>query len=172
VEHTTCVFWPFNEHNIFTFDDSLSFNHIKRYVFVPSWYPKNTQGMDLDSNLVLFSLGTCAKALQPKILKWDISGFLPLHVSWGVLESKALVGHWFLMYIAVFIASPQNSSFNAYVKIILLAHFSMYYWQFYNTILLWGIGCIVCRWIPHFAINASNFFNTNFPLLTHPQVLW
>ncbi len=37
--------------------------HIKQYAFVPSWYPKNTQGMDLDSNLVIFSSRTCTKAL-------------------------------------------------------------------------------------------------------------
>jgi hypothetical protein len=29
--------------------------HIKRYALVPSQYPKNTQGMDLDSNFLFFS---------------------------------------------------------------------------------------------------------------------
>jgi hypothetical protein len=47
----------------------LVFTHIKRYALVPSQYPKNTQGMDLDYNLLLFSLGMCANVLQPKTFK-------------------------------------------------------------------------------------------------------
>jgi hypothetical protein len=107
MEHTTYFFWPFNEPDISIFYDSLGFSiHIKRYVLEPSQYPKNTQGMDLDFNLVLFLSRACVKALQPKILKWYALGFLPLHASWGVLEPRALVGHWFLMYTNVFTTSP------------------------------------------------------------------
>jgi hypothetical protein len=40
-----------------------------QYALVPSQYPRNTQGMDLDSNLLLFSSGICANVLQPKTLK-------------------------------------------------------------------------------------------------------
>jgi hypothetical protein len=50
----------------------LVFTHIKQYALVPSQYPKNTWGMDLDFNLLLFSLRSCAYVLQLKILKWDI----------------------------------------------------------------------------------------------------
>ncbi len=102
---------------------------------------QNTQGMDLDSNLVLFSSRTCAKALQPKTLKWDTSGFMPLHAYWRVLESIAFVGHQFFMYTIVFTASPQNSSSNPCARIMFLAH-SMMVLLTRNTVLLWGIGCI------------------------------
>jgi hypothetical protein len=50
----------------------LVFTHIKQYALVPSQYPKNTWSMDLDFNLLLFSLRMCAYVLQLKILKWDI----------------------------------------------------------------------------------------------------
>ncbi len=41
--------------------------HIKRYALVPSQYPKNTEGMDLDSNLFLFSLGMHTNVLHQKL---------------------------------------------------------------------------------------------------------
>jgi hypothetical protein len=71
--------------------------HIKQYALVLSQYPKNTQGMDLDSNLFLFSSGMWAYVLQPKILKLVTLGFVLVHASWGVFESRAFVGHRFLM---------------------------------------------------------------------------
>jgi len=76
---------------------SFWFLLVKQYALVPSQYPRNTQSMALDSNLLLFSSGMCANVLQPKTLKWDISDFVLVHASCGVFESRALVGHQFLM---------------------------------------------------------------------------
>jgi uncharacterized protein YhhL (DUF1145 family) len=75
----------------------LVFTHIKQYVLVLSQYPKNTQGMDLDSNLLIFSSWMCINALQSKIFKWNTSSFLSVHVFYGVFDLRALVGHRFLM---------------------------------------------------------------------------
>jgi hypothetical protein len=43
----------------------------------------------------------------------------------GSWKKKALVGHRFLMYNAMFITSPQNSSSNLCAKIMLLTHSMM-----------------------------------------------
>lgn len=53
--------------------------------------PRNTAFSPLSSSSFLFSCGTCEEPMQPKILKWLTSGFLPLHVSSGVLDWTAWV---------------------------------------------------------------------------------
>jgi hypothetical protein len=78
MEHTTYFFWPFNERDISTLDDFLGFYTHK---------------------------AICFGALSSGTLKWNTSGFLPLHASWGVLESRTLVWHQFLMYTTV-VATP------------------------------------------------------------------
>jgi hypothetical protein len=69
---------------------------IKQNAFVPSWWTLNPKPMPISWTLSVSFLA-CFQVVS--------------NTSWGVLKSRALDGHRFVLYTVVFSASPQKFKF-------------------------------------------------------------
>src|SRR6202022_1614433 len=82
--------------------------HISLYASIPSQYPRNMHLVFFTLNLPLFSSGTIAYARLPNTRMCATQGRLPLHISSGVTDVKAFVGHLFSVKTAFPTPSAQN----------------------------------------------------------------
>jgi hypothetical protein len=117
--------------------------HIKRYVLFLSQYPKNTRGMDLDFNLLLFSIGMCANVLQPKNSQMR---YIRLCIGtcflWGLWIKSFNWASIFDVNRCIHRLGPKLQVKSLCTNHIYNAFHDGFIGSFYNSILLWCVRCI------------------------------